>query len=297
MGSVFISYRRSDSLAITGRIYDHLETKFGRKSLFKDVDDIPPAVDFGDYIQDSLRLSSVALVIIGPHWLGQREDGSKRLDDPTDWVRIELETAFALQLTIIPLLVDGATMPTAADLTDSLKRLARINTLTVGHDPAFRHDIEGVFKAIESHIRIERLLAAVARWIPGLVALAIILLAIAFLISSSATFNLAARDGLGNGLALVSLALSAVAWGLSLMRLYFLRWRAHLVITFLCGVIAFLLCLIGSYVNLASAPLIVYYLPYLLAALVPLIERLKRPRTAQARTSAMSQSGAQEVKL
>ena len=108
MAKIFISYRRSDSAAISGRIYDRLVAKFRRKNVFKDVDDIPAGVDFGSYIQQSLRECAVVLVVIGPRWLGARaDDGSRRLENPADWVRVEIETALALGLTVIPLLVEG----------------------------------------------------------------------------------------------------------------------------------------------------------------------------------------------
>src|SRR5260370_24118317 len=107
MAKVFISYRRADSASICGRIYDRLVAKFGRKNVFKDVDDIPAGVNFGTHIQESLRQCSVALVVIGQRWLATpAPDEGRRLDDPKDWVRIEVETAFSLGLTLIPLLVE-----------------------------------------------------------------------------------------------------------------------------------------------------------------------------------------------
>ena len=77
-------------------------------------------VYFGTYIQQSLRQGVVALVIIGPRWLDARSGGGRRLDDPEDWVRHEIESVLALGLRVIPLLVDGAHVPHAADLPDSL---------------------------------------------------------------------------------------------------------------------------------------------------------------------------------
>jgi hypothetical protein len=97
MAKIFISYPRADSETFSGRIYDRLVAKYGRKNVFKDVDSIPAGVDFAEYIQVSLRKCAVELVVIGPQWLGTRTaDGSPRLDDPNDLVRIEIETAFSL---------------------------------------------------------------------------------------------------------------------------------------------------------------------------------------------------------
>ncbi len=150
MAKVFISYRRADSASISGRIYDRLVAQLGRANVFKDVDDIPPGVNFGAYIQDSLRQCAVALVIIGPRWLDvQAADGERRLDDAQDWVRIEIETARSLGLTIIPLLVEGARMPKAAELPDSLQELAQINSVVVRNDPDFVRDMERVIAAIQ----------------------------------------------------------------------------------------------------------------------------------------------------
>jgi hypothetical protein len=150
MAMVFISYRRTDSATFSGRIYDRLTAKFGRKNVFKDVDDIPPGVNFLQYIQDSLRRCSVALVVIGPHWLEVRDpSGKRRLDDAADFVRLEIVTALALGLTVIPLLVDGAVMPTSTDLPASLGPLAMLNALPVRNDPDFAHDMDRVVGGIE----------------------------------------------------------------------------------------------------------------------------------------------------
>jgi streptogramin lyase len=112
MAKVFISYRRTDTTTFSGRIYDRLVLRFGKKNVFKDVDDIPPGVNFGTYIQAALRQCAVALIIIGHQWLDtSATDGERRLEHPNDWVRLEVETALSLGLTVIPVLVDGARMP------------------------------------------------------------------------------------------------------------------------------------------------------------------------------------------
>src|SRR5262245_59349 len=121
MAKIFISYRRADSASVSGRLYDRLSAKYGYQNVFIDGDHIPAGVNFGAYIQDTLRQCSVALIMIGPHWLDvAAAGGARRLDDPQDWVRLEIETAFALGLTVIPILVEGASMPSAADLPGSV---------------------------------------------------------------------------------------------------------------------------------------------------------------------------------
>jgi hypothetical protein len=150
MAKAFISYRRADSAAISGRIYDHLTRRFGRNSIFKDVDDIPFGADFVQYIQDSLRQCDVELVIIGPRWADARDEhGQRRLNDPGDFVRLEIETALNLGLTVIPVLVGGASMPTANDLPDSLQRLTRLRVVEVRNDPDFTHDMDRVLAGLE----------------------------------------------------------------------------------------------------------------------------------------------------
>src|SRR5262245_22905959 len=94
MPTIFISYRRSDSQDVTGRIYDRLVARFSRERVFKDVDSIPLGVSFPLHIKQMLSKTSMALVIIGPSWLNARdEQGRRRLDDPNDLVRLEVEAA------------------------------------------------------------------------------------------------------------------------------------------------------------------------------------------------------------
>ena len=150
MARIFISYRRDDSASISGRIYDRLVAKFGRKRVFKDVDDIPAGVDFNAYIRNTLRQCTVALVVIGQRWLDiQDADGRQRLAQPNDLVRIEIETALSLGLTVIPLLAEGATMPAPTDVPESLRELPGLNALPVRIDPDFAHDMDKVVSAVE----------------------------------------------------------------------------------------------------------------------------------------------------
>ncbi len=156
MAKVFISYRRADSATISGRIYDRLAARFGRTEIFKDVDDIPPGVNFVDYIQTSLRQCAVMLALIGPHWLGATAaDGRRRLDGADDLVRREIEAALDLGLVVIPVLVEDARMPRAADLPESLRPLALINAVSVHNDPYFDHDIQRLIGAVDRALSSE----------------------------------------------------------------------------------------------------------------------------------------------
>jgi len=100
---IAISYRREDSAPIPGRIYDRLQAVFGRDRVFMDLDSIPFGVDFRTHISESLSRCDTLLVVLGPHWLGVSADGSRRIDDPTDFVRLEVAQALARDIRVIPL--------------------------------------------------------------------------------------------------------------------------------------------------------------------------------------------------
>ena len=150
MSKVFMSYRRDDSAAVSGRIYDRLVAQFGKANVFKDVDSIPPGVDYRDYLADIISQCDVQLTLIGRHWLDVTgADGRRRLDDPNDIVRFEVESAMEQGILIIPLLVDNAAMPAATKLPDTLVQLSRLNALPVRYDPIFDHDIHKVIAAVD----------------------------------------------------------------------------------------------------------------------------------------------------
>jgi hypothetical protein len=137
MGKIFVSYRRDDSADVSGRIFDRLIAHFGRPSVFIDVDNIPPGVDFRAHIADAIGQSTVLLAIIGPKWCDSvNADGERRLDDPGDFVRIEIESALERNVHVIPLLVRDARVPSALQLPESLRKLVYLNAPEVrsGHD-------------------------------------------------------------------------------------------------------------------------------------------------------------------
>jgi TIR domain len=130
---IFINYRREDSIGVTGWLHDRLAQTFGHKNIFMDVDDIPAGVDFVKYLSDQVAASRVFLVVIGPRWLEAKdESGGRRLDNPGDFVTIEIATALARNICVIPVLVFGARMPKAGELPDPLKELARRQAVDVG---------------------------------------------------------------------------------------------------------------------------------------------------------------------
>ena len=133
MSKILISYRREDSADVTGRIYDRLIQQFGRESVFKDVDSIPLGVDFRIYLDEQVAKCEVFLAVIGRDWMKNLgSTGKTRLDDPRDFVRIEIESALKRQIPVIPVLVSGATIPLAERLPASLQDLAIVKVLRYG---------------------------------------------------------------------------------------------------------------------------------------------------------------------
>ena len=142
MNRIFISYRRQDSADITGRIYDHLVSRFGRENVFKDVDAIPYGADFRKEFQDALSHATVCLVVIGSHWLDTAdEEGQRRIDNPDDFVRIEIETSLKRDVRVIPLLVRGVSIPSEAELPEAIRPLAYRHAISIRDDPDFHHDV------------------------------------------------------------------------------------------------------------------------------------------------------------
>jgi hypothetical protein len=152
--TIFISYRRQDSGDVTGRIYDRLVQQFGRGAIFKDVDSIPPGVDFRMVLDKAVGQCNLLLAVIGRQWLSsQNESGARRLDDPRDFVRIEIEVALRRDIPVIPLLVQGAGMPGENDLPPSLQALVFRNAIPIRPDPDFHHDIDRLIKGVELHFK------------------------------------------------------------------------------------------------------------------------------------------------
>src|SRR2546421_1864887 len=132
MTNVFISYRRSDTTSgYASWIYDRLAATHGAEHVFMDLDSLPLGVDFVEHVQRALASTDVTLVLIGPHWLQAVDpSGRHRLDDPGDFVRIEVAAALRSSNRVIPVLVDGAQMPTPDDLPADLRPLTRRQALS-----------------------------------------------------------------------------------------------------------------------------------------------------------------------
>jgi hypothetical protein len=147
--ALFISYRRQDSQETVGRIYDHLRRVFEDKHIFRDVDRQEAGEDYRVAIGRALARADMLIAVIGTGWLTASDrDGRRRLDDPQDMVRLELEAAFERHLRVIPVLIEGATMPNAADLPPSLQPLSYRTALPVRPDPDFERDVQRLVVAM-----------------------------------------------------------------------------------------------------------------------------------------------------
>jgi TIR domain len=145
---IFISYRRDDAAGYARAVYDELARHFGADRVFIDVDDIDAGERFGEVIQRAMGESQVLLVLIGKRWQGEREGGAlPRLRDPADLVRKEVATGLARGMVVMPLLLDGAAMPTEAQLPDELRALAQRNALEIGNT-RFAADVERLVAAL-----------------------------------------------------------------------------------------------------------------------------------------------------
>jgi hypothetical protein len=139
-GRIFMSYRREDTAFPAGWLYDRLASHFGRDQVFKDVDSIELGDDFIDVITTAVESCDVLLAVIGDRWLAITDsDGQRRLDNPHDFVRLEIEAALIRNVRVIPILVEGARMPRAHELPESLAKLTRRQTLELSPN---RFDID-----------------------------------------------------------------------------------------------------------------------------------------------------------
>lgn len=153
-GSVFISYRRDDSADVTGRIHERLLQRFARDVVFKDVDSIPLGIDFRQHLEGALGQCRVLIAVINDQWIERGiATGKRRIDDPRDQLRIELEVALRRNIPVVPVLVRKASVPSEEELPSSLKSLAYRNGIQVRPDPDFNGDMDRLIKGIEPYLR------------------------------------------------------------------------------------------------------------------------------------------------
>jgi hypothetical protein len=148
---IYLCYRRDDTAAQAGRLSDRLAAHFGAGGVFRDIASISPGIDFVEALDAELRQCDVMLVLIGRRWLRVTDkDGRRRLDDPEDWIRVEIEKALELRIPVVPVLVDGATMPTVDELPPSLRGIAYRHAASLRPDPDYHVDIDRLLRGLET---------------------------------------------------------------------------------------------------------------------------------------------------
>jgi formylglycine-generating enzyme required for sulfatase activity len=146
-GKIFINYRREDDPGNTGRLADRLQEAFPEQ-LFMDVDSIAPGLDFVQVLQEQVAKCDVLLAVIGKNWVDARDaTGARRLDNPEDYVRIEIASALTQNKLVIPVLMGNTLMPRPSELPEAIKPLARHNAVRLTHD-RFRTDVQSLIKAL-----------------------------------------------------------------------------------------------------------------------------------------------------
>ena len=148
-GKIFINYRRGDDPQAAGRLFDRLQDIFEPQQLFLDVDNIAPGLDFMRVLDERVAECDVVLAVIGKGWIDARDAaGTRRLDDPDDFVRIEITSALNQGKRVIPVLIGDTPMPHQEHLPEALRPLARRNAVRLTHE-RFRADTQGLVKALE----------------------------------------------------------------------------------------------------------------------------------------------------
>ncbi len=257
MSGIFISYRRSGASKTAYRLKDRLKETFGPDRVFVDVEDIEAGLPFDQVIRTALTHCSIALIVIGPRWATMRdpEDERTRLADPEDWVRREVELAMASGVRVIPLLVDGASMPDPTELPESLRPFAGLQSEKLSEEETYWHyDMQRLIDTLE---RIDPGLKPRPETPPsgqsppfsGRVVGGLILLAMVLLGMASETPD---RDTAIGALALSLIGLGLCIWGYVDIRTGRTRGRAWAVTGMVTGVI--LTLALAAFGWLAEAP-------------------------------------------
>ena len=161
LGGIFVNYRRNDSEGEAGRLFDDLTSRFSPEAVFMDVAAIEPGRDFRKVIDQSVATCSVLVAIIGQDWVNMMDSaGNRRLDDPNDFVRIELASALRRDIPVIPVLVRGAKMPRPEQLPEDLKELAYRNAVELSH-PRWKTDVQVLLQALRPYMDVPQAHVAV----------------------------------------------------------------------------------------------------------------------------------------
>src|SRR5581483_7009799 len=187
MPAVFISYRREDSSGYAGRLFDIFCTHFGRKNTFMDLDAIHGGDNFAAVIEEKICVTDALVAVIGSHWLTVADDkGNRRLNNPADFVRLEIGKALRRGIRVIPILVGGATIPHPADLPEDLQPLCQRQAVEI-RDAHFHQDVEQLIDVLHNAPRSagfwrEKFGSRRIAWLllPGLIAVVVVLAVLFF---------------------------------------------------------------------------------------------------------------------
>jgi hypothetical protein len=202
MAGTFISYRREDAAGYAGRLRESLERRLGAARVFRDVDTLRPGQDFVQAIESRLSDCAVMLAVIGREWATARDlTGSRRLDEPNDFVRLEIAAALARpNVLVVPVLVEGAAMPAAPELPENLRPLTRRHAVSV-RDETWDADVDRLANVIESALsmrdpsRADAPISAARLWVAAALAVVIV----GLLIFNSSRTGSGDDDGGGDG--------------------------------------------------------------------------------------------------
>jgi hypothetical protein len=161
-GGIFLSYRREDTQHIAGRLADRLVDRFGAEQVFMDVDSIEPGMEFAKAIELAVSRCKVLIVLIGTNWVNiVDEQGNRRIDDPNDFVALEVKAALQRGIRVIPVLADGARPPSRDELPSSLQLLTGRHAIRVDHE-SFQSDVTRLIGAVSSVLLVPFETATVA---------------------------------------------------------------------------------------------------------------------------------------
>jgi len=161
---IFISYRRSDSAAIVGHIYERLAARYKTESVFRDINNMPLGKNFYDHIKEELSGCDVVLVVIGPQWLAIDAQGQSRIQQSDDPVRLEVEAALQSGATVIPVMVEDAAIPKSTDLPERLKTFPALAGTRINVEDFDTH-LERLMQSIDGILEQRgKFVASFPRW-------------------------------------------------------------------------------------------------------------------------------------
>lgn len=155
MSGIFISYRREDTTAYARLLSESLGSHFGQEQIFRDVDTLGPGVDFPQAVAEAVGNCDVLLALIGKKWLAARRQGKRRLDDPHDYVRLEIAAALERDTLVVPVLMEDTRMPRRQDLPDALAELADRNAHRLT-DESWNDGVRRLVDALEAVVKPSR---------------------------------------------------------------------------------------------------------------------------------------------